>query len=110
MPVCLFVCLISKRISGSSYTVENASSVALVPRSPEMKPALAAVGSATVAALSQSSGIERQFFVMRQGHVVCNNCALYMLMYKQCLAFYYCSKRVASAMRGLCSRNTIYRI
>ena len=55
--VCLSVCLISKRVSGSSYTVENASSAALVPRSPEMEPPLAAVGSATVAVLSQSSGI-----------------------------------------------------
>ena len=40
--------------------------------------ALAAVGSATVAVLSQSSGIERPFFAMRRGHVVYNNCALYM--------------------------------
>ena len=48
-----------------------------------MKPALAAVGSATVAVLSQSYGIERPFFVMRRGHMVHNNCALYMLLYKQ---------------------------
>ena len=54
--VCLFVCFF-KRVSGSSYTVENASNAALIPSSPEMKPALAAVGSATVAVLSQSSGI-----------------------------------------------------
>ena len=94
MSVCLFVCLISKRVSGISYTVENASSAALVPRSPEMKPGLVAVGSATVAVLSQSSGIERSFFAMRRGHVVYNNCALYMLMYKQCRGFYCCSKRV----------------
>ena len=53
----MFVCLFQKRFSGSSYTVENASSAALVPRSPEMEPPLAAVGSATVAVLSQSSGI-----------------------------------------------------
>ena len=45
-----------------------------------MKPGLAA-GSATVAVLSQSSGIERPFFAMRRGHVVNNNCTLYMLMY-----------------------------
>ena len=51
-----------------------------------MKPVLAAVGSATVAVLSQSSGIERPFFGMRQGHVVYNNCALYLLLYKQCVA------------------------
>ena len=48
-----------------------------------MKPVLAAVGSATVAVLSQSSYIERPFFVMRQGHVVYNNCTRYMLLYKQ---------------------------
>ena len=73
------VCLFSKRVSGSSYTVENASDAALIPTSPEMKPGLLAVGSTTVAVLSQSSGIERPFFAMRQGHVVYNNCALYML-------------------------------
>ena len=61
MFVCLSVCLISKRVSGSSYTVENASSAALVPSSPEMKPVLAAVGSATVAVLSQSSGVAAIF-------------------------------------------------
>ena len=47
------MCLFSKRVSGSSYTVENASNAALVPSLPEMKPALAAVGSTTVADLSQ---------------------------------------------------------
>ena len=46
-----------------------------------MKPALADVGSATVAVLSQSSGIERPFFAMRRGHVVYNTCALYMLLW-----------------------------
>ena len=65
MSVCLFVrlsvCLISKRVSGSSYTVENAYSAALVPSYPEMKPALAAVGSATVAVLSQSAGLSGHF-------------------------------------------------
>ena len=45
----------------SSYTVENASSAALVPNSPEMKPVLAAVGSATVAVLSQSSDVAAIF-------------------------------------------------
>ena len=55
--VCLSVCLISKRVSGSSYTVENASSAALIPSLPEMKPVLAAVGSVTVAVLSQSSDV-----------------------------------------------------
>ena len=59
--VCLFVCLISKRVSGSSYTVENASNAALIPTSPEMKPEVAAVDSATVAVLSQSSFIEAIF-------------------------------------------------
>ena len=44
-----------------------------------MKPALAAVGSATVAVLSQSSGRERPFFAMRQGHVAYNNSPVYML-------------------------------
>ena len=78
MSVCLSVCLFSKHVSGSSYTVENVSNAALEPRSPEMKPALAAVGSATVAVLSQSSGIERPFFAMRRGHVVYNNWALYI--------------------------------
>ena len=72
-----------------------------------MKPALAAVGSVTVAVLSQSSDIERPFFEMRLGHMVYNNCALYMLMYKLCRGFYYYSKRVVSATRGLCSMNTI---
>ena len=59
--VCLSVCLFSKCVSGCSYTVENASIAALVPRSPEMKPALAAVGSATVAVLSQPSGVAAIF-------------------------------------------------
>ena len=79
LSVCLFVCLISKRVSGSSYTVENASNAALIPTSPEMKPELAAVGSATVAILSQSSGIAT-IFPMRRGHVVYNNCTLYLLL------------------------------
>ena len=70
--VCLSVCLISKRVSGSSYTVENASNAALIPTSPEMKPELADVGSPTVAVLSQSSGIAA-FFPHRRGHVVYNN-------------------------------------
>ena len=35
-----------------------------------MKPVLAAVGSATVAVLSQSSGVAAIFFAMRRGHVV----------------------------------------
>ena len=59
--VCLSVCPFLKRVSGSSYTVENASNAALIPTSPEMKPGLAAVGSATVAVLSQSSGIAAIF-------------------------------------------------
>ena len=46
---------------GSSYTVENASNAAIKPSSPEMKPALVAVGSATVAVLLQSSGIAAIF-------------------------------------------------
>ena len=66
------VYLFSKRVSGSSYTVENASNAALVPSYPEMKPALAAVGSATVAVLSQSSGVAA-IFSMRRGHVVYNS-------------------------------------
>ena len=61
------------------------------------KPGLAAVGSATVAVLSQSSGIERPFFAMRRSHVVYNNCALYMLYKQQCRGFYCCSKRVVNA-------------
>ena len=92
MSVCLFICVFLNHISGSSYTVENSCNAALVPSSPEMKPALAAVGSATVAVLSQSSGIQRPFFAMRGGHVVYNNCALYMMLYKQFRSFYYCSK------------------
>ena len=79
--VCLSVCLFFKRVSGNSYTVENASNSALVPRIPEMKPPLAAVGSTTVAVLSQSSSVA----AMRRGHVVYNNCALYMLYKQQCL-------------------------
>ena len=59
--VCLGVCLFSKLGSGSSYTVENASNAALVPSSPEMKPGLAAVGSATVTVLSQSSSVVAVF-------------------------------------------------
>ena len=69
MHVRLSVCPFLKRVSGSSYTVENASNAALIPTSPEMKPELAAVGSATVAVLSQSSGIAA-IFPMRRGHVV----------------------------------------
>ena len=41
-----------KRVSGSSNTVENASNATLIASSPEMKHALAALGSATVAVLS----------------------------------------------------------
>ena len=62
--LCLFVCPgpFLKRInSGSSYTVENASNAALIPTSPEMNPKLAAVGSATVEVISQSSGIAAIF-------------------------------------------------
>ena len=55
------VCPFLKRFSGSSYTVENASNAALILTSPEMKPGLAAVGSATVAVLSQSSGVAAIF-------------------------------------------------
>ena len=96
--MCVSVCPFLKRDSGSYYTVENASNAALVPTYPEMKPALAAVGSATVAVLSQSSGIERPYFAMRRGHVVYNNCALYMLFYKQqCRGFCCCSKGVVNA-------------
>ena len=62
-----------------------------------MKPELAAVGSATVAVLSQSSGVAAIFFAMRRGHVVYNNCALYLLLYKQCRGFYCCSERVVNA-------------
>ena len=61
MSVCLSVCPFLKRVSGSSYTVENASIAALIPTSPEMKLGLAAVGSATVAVLSQSSGVAAIF-------------------------------------------------
>ena len=61
LSVCLFVCLFLIRVSGSPYTVENASNAALIPTSPEMKPGLAAVGSATVAVLSQSSGVAAIF-------------------------------------------------
>ena len=109
LSVCLSVCLFSKHVSGRSYTVENASSATLIPSLPEMKPGLAAIGSATVAVLSQSSGIERPFFAMRRGHVGYSNCALYMLLYKQqCRGFYNCSKDSRSAMRSLCSRNTVF--
>ena len=69
MFVCLSVCPFLKCIGGSSYTVENASNAALIPTSLEMKPGLVAVGSATVAVLSQSSGIAA-IFSMRWGHVV----------------------------------------
>ena len=55
------VCPFLKCVSGSSYTVENTSNAALIPTSPEMKPGLAAVGSATVAVLSQLSGIAAIF-------------------------------------------------
>ena len=70
-----------------------------------MEPPLAAVGSATVAVLSQSSDIERPFFAMMQGHVVYNNCGLYMLLYKQqCRGFYCCSKE--SSKREVCVPGT----
>ena len=52
----MFVCYLAW-----AYTVENASNAALIPSSPEMKPGLAAVGSATVAVLSQPSGIAAIF-------------------------------------------------
>ena len=97
MSVCLSVCLFSKLVSGSLNTVENASNAALKPSSPEMKPVLAAVGSATVAVLSQSSGIERAFFANEAGHVVYNNCALYKLCKQQCCGFCYCSKSAVNA-------------
>ena len=62
MSVCLFVCPFLKRVSGNSYTVENECNAALIPTSPEMKPGLAAVGSATaIAVLSQPSGIAAIF-------------------------------------------------
>ena len=70
-----------------------------------MEPALASVGSATVAVLSQSSGIERPFFAMRLGHVVYNNCALYI----SCCCTNHSAVastavvRVVSATRGLCN-------
>ena len=57
----MFGCLFLKCVSGNSYTVENASNAALVPRLPEKEPPLAAVGSATVAVLSQSSGVAAIF-------------------------------------------------
>ena len=69
MSVCLFVPDKTRLNSGSPYTVENASNAALIPTSPEMKPGLAAVGSATVAVLSQSSGIAA-IFCHEAGHVV----------------------------------------
>ena len=57
MSVCLSVYLsLLKRVSRSSYIVENASKAALIPTSPEMKPGLAAVGSATVAVFSHEAG------------------------------------------------------
>ena len=59
--VCLSVRPFLKRVSGSSYTVENASNAALIPTSPEIKPEVAAVGSATVAVLSQSTSIAAIF-------------------------------------------------
>ena len=37
--------------------------------------------------------------------MVCNNCALYMLLYKQCRGFYRCSKRVHSK-REVCVPRT----
>ena len=66
-----FYCCSKRVVNARSvlYTVENASNAALIPTSPEMKPELAAVGSATVAVLSQSSGIAA-IFPMRRGHVV----------------------------------------
>ena len=82
--VCLSVCF---QNALAANTTENVSNTELVPSSAEMKPALAAVGSATVTVLSQSSGIKRPFFVMWRGHVVHNNCALYMLYKKQCRGF-----------------------
>ena len=61
LSVCLSLCVFVQCGSGSSYTVKNASNAALIPTSPEMKPGLAAVGSATVAVLSQASGIAAIF-------------------------------------------------
>ena len=58
------------------------------------KPGLAAVGSAIVAVLSQTSAIAAIFL---PGHVVYNNRALYMLLYKQCLASTAVVKREVNA-------------
>ena len=108
MSVCLLVFLFVwlSVCFQNALAIENASNVALVPSLPEMKPALAAVCSATVVVLSQSSGIERPFFAMRRGHVVYNNCALYILLYKQCRGFFYCSKRVVYVPREVCVPGT----
>ena len=84
----------------AANTVENASNAELVPTYPEMKPVLVAVGSATVAVLSESSGLAAILCheAGSRGHVVYNNCALYMLLYKQQRhGFYCCSKRVVNA-------------
>ena len=48
MFVYLFVCPFLKRVSGSSYIVENASNAALVPTSPEMKLLLQSSGIAAI--------------------------------------------------------------
>ena len=93
------VCPFLDRYNGGSNTVENPSNAAKELRLSTRTPVWQSV-SATVAVLSQSSGrsIERPFFAMRRGHVVYNNCALYMLLYKQqCRGFYCCSKSIVHA-------------
>ena len=60
--VSVCVCARLHRPSGSSTTVENASNAA-VELVVGTKPGLVAVGSATVAVLSQSSGKERPFYL-----------------------------------------------
>ena len=62
-----------------------------------MKPALEARLLAALLSQFSHNHLERSFFAMRRGHVVYNNCALYMLLYKQqWRGFYYCSNRVES--------------
>ena len=85
LSVCLSVCLFLNVDSGGSNTVdENASNAAVLGRLVTTKPGLLAVGSASVAVLSESSA-------MRRGNMLC--CDLYLnqrSVYKQqCRGFYY---------------------
>ena len=89
--MCVCVCPFSKRVSGGEK-IENASNTAmelwLSAKSPGWR-----LLAALLSQLNSLTNVRNSshFLSMRRGHVVYNNCALYMLLYKQCRGFYCCS-------------------